>query len=256
MALVVTKIGEGLRFWQATNPDTPPGGWPNGSGPVVGSVLLEADGGIALIDPQVPPDGPDRERFWVALDRDVARHPDGWLAIILTFPGHDRSTREIADRYGARLPASIWIPAGAVAWSEIAHTHTYGRADTLPGGIVPVLFDLPGGYPDAEAALAIPAHRTVVFGDAVIGREAGDPLGPGLRLPPDSTFIGDDDAARSATQAWFGTTFRDVIARVRAMFDPETVLVTHGEPVFGNGRQALAALQSVLDGYRPESDPA
>lgn len=251
MPLTVTSVAEGLWYWQARNPDTPPGGWPNGAGDVVGSVMVVVADGVALIDPQVPPEAEDRDRLWETLDREVVSRPGGSLAVILTFPGHDRSMRAILDRYAGTAVPSIWIPAGTAAWSPVGHTHAYGRGAALPGGLVPILLDFPGGYPESEAIIAIPAHRAVVLGDAVIGMEAGDPRGPGLRLPPDSTFIGEDDAARAATRAWFGTTLRDAIADVRARFDPETVLVTHGEPLVGTGREGLAALMTDLDRYRP-----
>ena len=249
--LVVTKLADQFWFWQAINPDTPPVGWPNGSGALVGSVFLEVEDGIVLIDPQVPPDGQERDRFWSALDRDVARHPHGWLAVLLTFPGHDRSTREIVARYESTVTTSIWIPAGTASWSEIGHTHVFGRETTLPGGVVPVLFDFPGGYPDGEGAFYIPAHRAFVLGDIVVGREWGDPHGPGLRLPPDSTYIGEDEASRAAVRAWFGTTLRHALADVQSRHDPRTILVTHGEPLIGTGDAALSELLIELDAYAP-----
>jgi hypothetical protein len=248
--LAVTKLAEQFWFWQAINPDTPPTGWPNGAGPLVGSVFLEVDDGIILIDPQVPPDDADRDRFWAALDRDMARHHGQWLAILLTFPGHDRSTRDIVARYDLHVTTSVWIPAGTVEWSAISHTHVFGRETALPGGVVPILFDYPGGYPEAEAAFVIPAHHALVLGDAVIGHEAGDPSGPGLRVPPDSTFIGDDEASREAVRAWFGTGLRDAMASVQARFAPSTVLVTHGEPMVGTGGTAISDLLNILEGFR------
>lgn len=249
--LVVTKLADRFWYWQAINPDTPSAGWPNGAGPLVGSVFLEVDDGIVLIDPQVPPDGPDRDRFWAALDRDVARHHGQWLAVLLTFPGHDRSTQDIVARYDSQVAASIWIPAGTVGWSPISHTHVFGRETELPGGVVPILFDYPGGYPEAEAAFVVAAHHALVLGDAVIGREAGDPTGPGLRVPPDSTFIGDDEASREAVRAWFGTALRETFEDIQARFAPSTVLVTHGEPLVGTGGTAISELLNVLEDFRP-----
>ena len=248
--LSVTRIADRFWYWQAINPDTPEAGWPNGSGPVVGSVFLEVDDGIVLIDPQVPPDAPNRDRFWAALDRDMARHDGKWLAILLTFPGHDRSTHEIVARYRAVVTTSIWIPSGTASWSPIGHTHVYHRETTLPGGIVPILFDFPGGYPDGEGAFFIPGHRALVLGDIVVGRESGDPHGPGLRLPPESTYIGEDDASRSAVRAWFGTTLLESLVDVQSRLDPQTILVTHGEPMIGTGGAAISELLGALRGYR------
>ena len=252
-SLAVTRLAERFWFWQATNPDTPPTGWPNGAGPIVGSVFLELDDVIVLIDPQVPPYAPDRDRFWAALDRDVARHRGQSLAVLLTFPGHDRSTQDIVARYDSQVTTSIWIPEGTVEWSPISHTHVFGRETDLPGGVVPILFDYPGGYPAAEAAFVIPWHHALVLGDAVIGREAGDPKGPGLRVPPDSTFIGDDEASREAVRVWFGTALRETLADVQARFAPSTVLVTHGEPMVGTGGIAISDLLNVLEAFRPNN---
>jgi|GEM_PF-4169469 hypothetical protein len=89
-------------------------------------------------------------------------------------------------------------------------------------------------------AFFIPGHRALVLGDMVIGRELGDPLGPGLRLPPDTTCIGEDEASRSAVRAWFGTTLLRTMVDVQSRLDPHTTLVTHGDPMIGTGGVAIS----------------
>ena len=66
------------------------------------------------------------------------------------------------------------------------------------------------------------AHRALVLGDLVIGREGG------LRLP--RTWIGEEH-------------YPAVVESLRPLLDlpVERVLVTHGEPVLEAGREALAA---------------
>jgi hypothetical protein len=66
---------------------------------------------VCLIDPLLPPEDPDR--FWAALDRDVAR-AGGDVHVLLTVFWHGRSAAEMVARYGARL----WAPSRAKAAVE------------------------------------------------------------------------------------------------------------------------------------------
>jgi hypothetical protein len=172
----------------------------------------------------MPPDVFNRDRFWSALHRDVAR-------------------------YGSHLTTSIWIPFGTVVWSPIAHTTASGRTTALPGGGVPIAFDIPDGYPDAKPTFVVPAHHTLILGDAVVGREAGDPTGPGVRLPPDSTYIGADEASRARVRAWCDTTLRESFADAHARFMLAHILVTYGEPIAADA--SLSGLLGALDAGTP-----
>src|SRR5919108_611415 len=68
----VEAIAPGLWRWTTPHPDwTPEQGGPDGWEAAVGSVYYEAPAAVVLIDPLVPAETEERERFWRALERDV-----------------------------------------------------------------------------------------------------------------------------------------------------------------------------------------
>jgi hypothetical protein len=82
--------------------------WASGS---ARSVYYEAPDAIALVDPHIP-SGPDEERFWRALDRDVARLQ---RPVVLLFTGAETpDAARFDERYGAgrALPAGVRSVAG------------------------------------------------------------------------------------------------------------------------------------------------
>jgi glyoxylase-like metal-dependent hydrolase (beta-lactamase superfamily II) len=181
----------------------------------VGSVYCETADGVALIDPLVPVDEPDR--FWRALDRDVER-VGGDVHVLVTVFWHVRSTAALVERYGAR----VWAPTrgrGAIERRAGRVTDAYRPGDPLPGGIEA----LPTARA-AEVVLWIPAHGTLVPGDVLLGDDRG-----GLRLCPAS---------------WLPEkTSREALAEsLRPLLElpVERVLVSHGEPVLTAARAALA----------------
>src|SRR5262249_3106653 len=98
LLMVVQQIAEGLWRWAVPHPAWKPefdkpggGGWAE----VVGCVYAEVAGTIVLIDPLLP-SGDGREKFWEALDRDVAR--TGRVLILVGSVDHGRSADEIAAR--------------------------------------------------------------------------------------------------------------------------------------------------------------
>lgn len=149
----VLELATGLWRWTAPHPNwTEHADWPR----EVGCVYYEAPDAIVLIDPLAPP---ERERFFEALDADVARLGKP-VAIVLTVSWHDRSATELAERYD-------------------------GRRGTPPGGVV----ELPIAGAD-ETAYWIPEHLALVVGDTLLGHEQ-----EGLVLPPESWFVGDSREA-------------------------------------------------------------
>jgi glyoxylase-like metal-dependent hydrolase (beta-lactamase superfamily II) len=211
----VLEIAPGLWRWTGLHPDwTPQEGGPDGWEQEVGCLYYEAPDAVVLIDPLVPPE--DSDRFWAALDRDVAR-ANRPVAILLTVFWHARSAREIADRYDAEIWAHEKVLQ--VDQREVDPTRTFAFGDRLPGAIEArdaVRFD--------EAILWIPEHRALVFGDVVLGREGG-----GVRLCPES---------------WLGKggSHAELKDALRPLLDlpVERVLVSHGEPVLERGYATLA----------------
>ena len=194
--MVVARLAEGLWRWTERHHEWTPGqDWE----PDVGSVYCEAFGDVLLIDPLLPGDGDERERFWRALDRDVTRAA-GPLHILLTCAWHARSSAEI----GARYPG--------------AATRIAKPGAALPGKVTAV-----EAVPGEEVVLWLPSHDALVTGDVLLGDDEG-----GLRLCPDSWLGGRDPES-----------VRTGLAGRLAPLDVERVLVSHGAPVLSGARAAL-----------------
>ena len=206
----VDEIAPGLWRWTGDHPEwTPEEDWPR----EVGSVYYEEDGQVVLIDPLVPPD--EAERFWAALDRDVER-AGGPVHVLLTIFWHARSAREIADRYAG---SRIWVhePARELVAERGGSTDVFRAGETLPGGVVAV-----DAHRAFEVLFWIPAHRTLVAGDVLLGTTDG-----GLRLAEEWIAGRDPNEVRAALQADLGD------------LPVERVLVAHWEPVLTDARAAL-----------------
>jgi glyoxylase-like metal-dependent hydrolase (beta-lactamase superfamily II) len=182
----------------------------------VGSVYYETMDGVVLIDPIVPPE--DAERFWEALDRDVTA-AGGTVHVLVTVFWHTRSTREIVERYSAR----VWAPAKgkqAIARRAGAVTDAFGEDDTLPGGVVALRT-----VRAAEVLYLLPEHHALVPGDVLLGDGAD-----GIRLCPQSWL------PQNRTQAQLAESLRPLLE-----LPVERVLLSHGQPVLSNARAALEA---------------
>jgi hypothetical protein len=200
----VTQLADGLWRWTARHPDWRPGdGGPDGWEQEVSCVYLEAPDHVVLVDPLVP--GDERDRFFEALDRDVARARRP-VAIVITCVSHGRSAAELRARY----EAEVWAPAGAVGATQAPVTRPFAPGDSLPGGLEP----LDVGF-SLEVLLWIPSHATLVAGDAILGTPDG-----GLRRCPDSWLPSGLEPAR----------FVELLSSVLHL-PVERVVPTHGDPV-------------------------
>ena len=148
----VAQLRPGLWRWTAPHPAWTEGAdWPR----EVGCLYYEAPDAVVLIDPLVPP---ERDEFFRALDRDVARAARP-LVILLTVPWHERSAGELAERYAAG-------PGG------------------LPEGVVTLPFPVV-----EETIYWLPEHRALVPGDTLVGQTGG-----GVIVCPE-TWLEDDAPA-------------------------------------------------------------
>lgn len=194
----VVRIDEGLWRWSSDHPEWTPGAdWDR----EVASVYLEGPDAIVLIDPLVPVDPAQAERFLAHLDADVerVRLP---VVIVVTVSWHSRSAGDLAARYpGARI-----VGAGAEG--------------AAPEGVV--LLPVPAAE---EVVVWIPGHRAVVPGDALLGDGAGGVR----RCPPGWLPDGSTDEA-----------LREQLLPLLAL-DAERVLLSHGSPVLEGGHAALRA---------------
>jgi glyoxylase-like metal-dependent hydrolase (beta-lactamase superfamily II) len=206
----VQEIGRGLWRWTTYHEE-----WKAD----VDSVYVETGDGVCLIDPLVPAEPRDRERFWSALDRDV-RRAAAPMHVLVTVFWHTRSAREIVERYGARVWATSRARA-AVARRAGDVTDPFHPGDALPGKIEA----LASGR-STEVVYWLPEHRALVAGDVILGDTAGE-----LRFCPES---------------WLPerTGHRELRSALQPVLDlpVERVLVSHGEPVLRDGRRALARL--------------
>jgi hypothetical protein len=140
-----TEIAPGLWRWTAPHPaweagaePESPGDWPQ----AVGSVLYESrDGGVVLVDPQLPPDA---ERFWAWSDERVRDRP---VFLVTTLEWHDRSR----DAFVAR----------------------YAVGGTAPGDVELLPFPALG-----ETMVWLREPRALVPGDRIIGTDGGVRLCP------------------------------------------------------------------------------
>ena len=162
------------------------------------------DEGI-LIDPIAPPEG--LERFD---GREIAE-------ILLTNRHHTRSAFELKDRLGVPIRA----PRTGMHELPSDRVEPYDFGEELRGGIRP--HAISETWPD-ETALEIPAHRAVAIADGVHNYD-------GLGFFPDY-LLGDDPEAEKQR-------LRDGFARLAAEVDFDHLLLAHGTPILGDGRERL-----------------
>ncbi|MGA0122956.1 MAG: hypothetical protein ACO3KD_08145 [Gaiellales bacterium] len=116
----VDRLDDGLWRWTAPQ---------SGSGREGNSVYHEAPDGITLIDPLLPDDPEQAERFWRALDRDVERIGTSPL-IALTDPERQPGAAAVRSRYaGSRI-----LAPGATDTAD----GTLADGDVLPGGLIAI----------------------------------------------------------------------------------------------------------------------
>ena len=205
----VQRIGDGLWRWST---------WYGEWRAEVGCLYVEAEDAIVLIDPLVPEEAEEEERFWRALDRDVAR-ADAPVHVLVTVFWHTRSAARMVERYDARVHAMT--SARAAIGRRAGRVHeTFHPGDALPAGIA--------AYPTVrrnEVVFWLPAQRALAPGDVLLGDDEG-----GLRLCPASWLPG------RVGQAELRESLRPLLA-----LPVERVLVSHGAPVLEDAHTALAA---------------
>ena len=183
---MIEKIRPGLKRWAGPHPEfNPVEGDLDKSYLDVASVLFSTREALVLIDPLVP------DELWPELDAEVEQS-DKPVVVLTTIYFHERSRDAVAHRYGARLGGDV---AGVRAFSA-------ERGD--------------------EVALWLEEPRALVFGDAILGDQAG-----GLRLTP---WARNAEGLERTRQALL--TLLDLPA--------EIALPSHGDPVLANAREALA----------------
>jgi glyoxylase-like metal-dependent hydrolase (beta-lactamase superfamily II) len=187
------EVAPGLRRWTAPHEE-----W----GEAVGSLALETDEGLVLIDPLDPPRG--------------LRRPEH---VLLTVFWHYRSTPDVRARH-------VWASSRtvkALANRGVTVTDPIREDDTLPGGVRALETARRG-----ELVYWLPEQRAVAVGDVL--------LGAGAKPRPT------DDPLRLCPERWLGqATHADLRRSLQPMLGLplQRVLVSHGAPVLRAGKRAL-----------------
>lgn len=221
----VQQIREGLWRWTVPHPAwKPEQGGPAGWDRDVGCLYLETESGVVLFDPLAPPEGTEEaDRFWNALDRDVARI-GSHVTILMGNRDHMRSVQAVHDRY-ARDPGCS-IRAHAALMRDLGEPGG-PQEPVLPAGIEAHPIE---GLDVTERAYYMPAHEALVIADALIGTGAG-----GVRLAPPSWAVGGPEGAER-----YRTRFRESLRELLTL-PVEMLLVSHGPLVLSGGEDALRA---------------
>ena len=172
----------------------------------VSSYYLQAE--RVVLDPMLPEDGVD----WFE-EHGRPEH------IVLTCRHHDRDAWKLCDAFGSTVHV---LASGAQELEGRGLFETYAWGDELPGGIRAEEVDAIS--PD-ETALYVPAHRALAIADGVVRW----PGVPGLTFVPDS-LMDDPDRTKDGLRAAF---------RRLLELDFEHLLLAHGEPVIGTGKDEL-----------------
>ena len=143
----------GLWIWRTKHP-----GWTEDADwqPIVTSTFVESEGERVVLDPIAP--SPDASEVWKRLDE---RPPS---AAVVLMPDHVRDIDLFVRRYGARAFGPMFFFPDDVPKSKLEPIMADSK---LPGGLV-ALYDARGRL---ETPIWLPAHKTVVFGDALTERK-------------------------------------------------------------------------------------
>lgn len=195
------EVAPGLRYWTAPHPQWDGATeWPED----VGCVYFEAADAVVLIDPLLPY---GREGlFLAALDRDVARLGRS-VTVMLTAPWHRRDAASIAERYGT----TVWAHPAAGARLPFET-----QAGALPDGVE--TFSAAGVW-EGDVAFYIRPRRALVMAEFFMGIDGG------LRVCPSPAL---------RDRAAFETSLRTLLR-----WPIDHVLVSHGEPVIGDGGRRI-----------------
>ena len=173
----------------------------------VHSYYLESE--RVLIDPIAPDDGL------------------GWFAdhgpptdVLLTNRHHRRSSGDFVERFGVAVHCSR---QGLHAFARSERIEAFDPGDELLGTVV--VYEVGAICPD-ESALHIPEHRALALADGAVRWEPGGPL----KFVPDH-FMDEPEQTKDGLRSSY---------RRLCELEFDHLLLAHGEPFVGNGREMLA----------------
>ena len=177
-------------------------------GAEVSSYYLESE--RVLIDPMIPRQGIE----WLDAHGPPAH-------AILTNRHHDRDAWSLREAFGCVVHG---IRNGLHELEGRGPVEAFDFGDELPGAIA--VHEVDAICPD-ETALYVPHHRALACADGVVRRRGG----AGLQFVPDSLMDDPDDTKQRLRAAY----------RQLLELEFDLLLLAHGDPVIGGGRDALRA---------------
>jgi hypothetical protein len=175
---------------------------------LVSSYYLPAE--RIVIDPIAPSDGLDRfEQLGPPTD------------VLLTNRHHYRSSDQFVERFGVTVRC---ISEGMHEFTHGERVEPFDFGDELPRGVIAHAV---GAICPDETALHIPTHGALALADGAVRWEPGGPL----VFVPDS-LMDEPETTKAALRESY---------RRLAELDFRHLLLAHGEPFVGNGRETLVA---------------
>jgi hypothetical protein len=187
--------------------------------------MQEITPGISYWTAVHPNHGHEVSSYWltdlrVLLDPlDVPREVEGVEEIVLSNRHHRRSAFEARERFGA----TVHVPrVGLHEFDPDDPIEPYDFGETIAGGAI-VPYQVTELWPD-DGALHIPSVRALAIADTVVH------YGPQLRFVSDN-LMGDPKAERRG--------IREGLGRLVEELDFDHLLLAHGPPIAGDGRDRL-----------------
>jgi hypothetical protein len=160
----------------------------------------------------------------VAIDPMLPTERPDWFQ-----PEHAILTTRHHDRDSWQLGGTVWVvEQGASELEGRGEFRTYSWGDELPGGLV--AHEVASLSPD-ETAIHSAAHRALAVGDGVVRWEADSPLD----FVPDR-FMDDPERDKAGLRAAYQRLLE---------LDFELLLLAHGGPLVGDGKEQLRAFIEV-----------
>ena len=161
-----------------------------------------------VIDPMIPPAGPR----WFD-DHGEPAHA------LLTNRHHDRHAWRLHQLFGTTVHC---VRSGLHELEGRGPVESFDFGDELPGGVL--VYEVDAICPD-ETALYIPSQRALACADGVVNMRADGALG----FVPDR-LMDDPEQTKERLRAAY---------RKLLELDFELLLLAHGQPVIGSGKEAL-----------------
>jgi hypothetical protein len=206
----VQEIVPGIWCWQRR-----PRGLRPGEFGARTSYALAVNGETLLVDSLV---AGDDDPALGALDDLVG----GRVRILVSKPFHTRSAELLWRRYTSARARIYGHAEVATRLGDASGFETVNGGDDV-GGVA--RFHSIGTPPRSEQPIEIPALRALVFGDAVV--ETGGEL-----------RVWEDPLDSERRRRWWRERYLPTLERLAAV-EPEHALVTHGQPILGQGATAL-----------------